>query len=271
MSALSGAPALAGEFDLLGAPAPTTAYVVDDANVLSKATRGELNSKLKNLEITTGYRLNVLTVRKLEFETDPFAFADKVDEQWYPEAASLDKKGALLIVTTAKSGAVTGGPSFNKAVGDDLVDSIITDNIPIYSEAEAYNQVRCCCADPCLPCCGARRWRCFCSTDSIAWLPGVGNSSAIRLGGGLASNAAVCSWPASAQAVLSSVARLEAKLQGNEVPAAPVRNEQVRKRNYKTKEETEKSKTVTATIVAVLLLIAFVVPMLQYYGYTARD
>jgi len=30
------------------------------------------------LQTTSGYRLEVVTVRKLEFETDAFAFADKV-------------------------------------------------------------------------------------------------------------------------------------------------------------------------------------------------
>jgi hypothetical protein len=30
------------------------------------------------LQTTTGYRVEVVTVRKLEFETDAFAFADKV-------------------------------------------------------------------------------------------------------------------------------------------------------------------------------------------------
>ena len=52
---------------------------------------------------------------------------------------------------------------------------------------------------------------------------------------------------------------------------APKRADGNRQRTYKTKEETEKSKTVTATVVASLLIIACVVPMLQYYGYTARD
>jgi hypothetical protein len=105
--------------------------------------------------------------------------------------------------------------------------------------------------------------------------------------------------------------------------AAPKRNDAERKRTYKTKEETEKTKAVraplcrhaarlragqaggwvflgggggwgacraaprpslaaqlavllcalqvTATVVVTLLVIAVVVPMLQYYGYTARD
>ncbi len=51
----------------------------------------------------------------------------------------------------------------------------------------------------------------------------------------------------------------------------PTRVEANRDRTYKTKEETEKSKQVYITVVGTLLLIAVVVPMLQYYGYTARD
>ena len=52
---------------------------------------------------------------------------------------------------------------------------------------------------------------------------------------------------------------------------APTRSEANRERNFRTKEETEKTKTVTSTVVATLLIIAVVVPMLQYYGYTAKD
>jgi len=33
-------------------------------------------------QTTTGYRVEVVTVRKLEFETDAFAFADKVGCCW---------------------------------------------------------------------------------------------------------------------------------------------------------------------------------------------
>lgn len=52
---------------------------------------------------------------------------------------------------------------------------------------------------------------------------------------------------------------------------APTRLDVSRQRTYKTKEEVEKSKTLTSTVVVTLLVIAVVVPMLQYYGYTARD
>ena len=55
---------------------------------------------------------------------------------------------------------------------------------------------------------------------------------------------------------------------GQKDPGAPSRKEDNRQRTYKTKEEVEKTKPVYVTVVAALLLIAFIVPMLQYFGYT---
>lgn len=39
-------------------------------------------------QIGTGFRLEVATVRKLEFETDAFAFADKALGSWYKVRAA---------------------------------------------------------------------------------------------------------------------------------------------------------------------------------------
>lgn len=43
--------ALASEFDLRQEPTPTSRYVLDDAGVLSKATKKDLNERLKALEV----------------------------------------------------------------------------------------------------------------------------------------------------------------------------------------------------------------------------
>lgn len=50
LSTLSGM-AMAAEFDILTEATPTARYVLDDAGVLSKSTRGSLNSQLKDLEV----------------------------------------------------------------------------------------------------------------------------------------------------------------------------------------------------------------------------
>lgn len=199
----------ASEFDLLATESPST-YVLDDASVLNKTTRKSVSDQLSALQQSTGYRLEVATVRKLEFESDAFAFGDKLVGKWFPGAK--DKSGVLLIVTSGKDGALTGGDKFMSAVGDDLIDSIIGENIPVLTEEEKYNE-----------------------------------------------------------SVTSSVSRVVAKLTGEADPGPPQRVQRERRRNYKTKAETEAKKPVTGTIVLTLLFISFVVPMLQYFGYTNKD
>lgn len=61
----------------------------------------------------TGYRVEVATLRRLEFENDAFALGDKLLDKWYGDAK--DKKGLLLVLTSAKDGALTGGDAFMKA------------------------------------------------------------------------------------------------------------------------------------------------------------
>ena len=53
---------------------------------------------------------------------------------------------------------------------------------------------------------------------------------------------------------------------GQADPGPPERADTSRKRTYKTKQETDKTRNVTGTIVLTLLGISVVVPMLQYWG-----
>eukprot|EP00898_Chlorokybus_atmophyticus_P001678 jgi/Chlat1/2510/Chrsp175S02374 len=203
--------ALANEVDILADPVPTKGYIIDDARVVNRTSAKELNEKLASLEKETGYRVNIVTVRKLEFSADAVDFADRVLEKWYPTPELGDKKSVLLLVTTAKEGALTGGPSFNDAVGDTLSDSIGTDNIPIYSADEKYNE-----------------------------------------------------------ALISSVKRIAAKLEGQADPGAPIKNDARPASNFKTKEETTEKRGQFSSVVIGLLVISFIVPMVQYYAYVAK-
>ena len=211
-----GAPdvATAAELEILQTPAPASlkGYIVDDGQLLSRAASGSINSRLKELEEATGYHVNVITVRKLVFEQDPFAFGDKVLETWYPTLEEGNNKGNLLLVKNTKEGAVVGGPAFLKGVGNDVLDSILSKNIPINLEDEKYGE-----------------------------------------------------------ALTSSVDRIVAALEGKADPGPPVKYEKSREKTYKTKEETNEKREVFSNVVIGLLVISFVVPMVQYFGYVAGD
>ncbi|KAK9291434.1 hypothetical protein L1049_019381 [Liquidambar formosana] len=124
--------ALASEFDVLNEGPPKESYVVDDAGVLSRVTKSDLKRLLSDLESRKNFHINFITVRKLTSKADAFEYADQVLERWYPSVEEGNDKGIVVLVTSQKEGAVTGGPAFVQAVGDTILDATVSENLPGY-------------------------------------------------------------------------------------------------------------------------------------------
>ncbi|KAG0582691.1 hypothetical protein KC19_3G077500 [Ceratodon purpureus] len=214
-AALSLGPAVpisdASEFSVLNEGPPSESYVVDDANVLNRVTRSDLKRLLRDLEERKGYHINVITLRKITTKADSFEFADTILEKWYPTLEEGNNKGVVLLVTTQKEGAVTGGPAFTKAVGDKILEAVTAENLPVLATDEKYNE-----------------------------------------------------------AIYSTAKRLVAAIDGQEDTGGPTFKENKRESNFKSKEETESKRGQFSLVVGGLLVIAFVVPMAQYYAYVSR-
>ncbi|XP_076885010.1 UPF0603 protein At1g54780, chloroplastic-like [Bidens hawaiensis] len=203
--------AFASEFDVLNDGPPKDTYVVDDAGVLSRVTRADLKNLLSDLEYRKKIRINFVTVRKLTSKADAFEYADQVLERWYPTLEEGNNKGIVVLVTSQKEGAVTGGPEFIQAVGDTVLDAVVSQNLPVLATDEKYNE-----------------------------------------------------------AIYSSAKRLAAAIDGLPDPGGPQAKENKRESNFKTKEETAEKRDQFTIVVGGLLVIAFVVPMAQYYAYVSR-
>jgi hypothetical protein len=72
------------------------------------------------------------------------------------------------------------------------------------------------------------------------------------------------------EAILSSVDRIGARLAGEVDPGPPKKFEAKKGSNFKTKEQTEEKRAIYTYVVVGLLVISFVVPMIQYFGYVGR-
>ncbi|KAH7666916.1 Acid phosphatase protein [Dioscorea alata] len=205
------APASASEFDVLYERPPADSYLVDDANVLSRVTKSDLKQLLSDLESRKNFHINFITVRKLTSKADAFEYADQVLEKWYPTIEEGNNKGIVVLVTSQKEGAITGGPAFIQAVGETVLDNTVSENLPVLATEEKYNE-----------------------------------------------------------AVYSTAKRLVAAIDGLPDPGGPKFNENKRESNFKTKEETEEKRGQFTLVVGGLLVIAFVVPMAQYYAYVSK-
>ncbi|XVE62958.1 hypothetical protein DITRI_Ditri06bG0161100 [Diplodiscus trichospermus] len=203
--------ALASEFDVINERPPKDSYVVDDANVLSRVTKSDLKQLLSDLESRKNFHINFITVRKLTSKADAFEYADQVLERWYPTLEEGNNKGIVVLVTSQKEGAVTGGPAFVQAVGENVLDATVTENLPVLATEEKYNE-----------------------------------------------------------AIYSSAKRLVAAIDGLPDPGGPQFKDNKRESNFKTREETEEKRGQFSLVVGGLLVIAFVVPMAQYYAYVSK-
>lgn len=66
----------------------------------------------------------------LQSKADAFEYADQILERWYPTVEEGNNKGIVVLVTSQKEGAITGGPAFIKAVGDGILDATVSENLP---------------------------------------------------------------------------------------------------------------------------------------------
>lgn len=65
----------------MGSAAPKD-HVYDDAGVLSVTSLRQLRSQLTGIELATGKTVDVVTIRKLSVQPDPYDFADTILSRW---------------------------------------------------------------------------------------------------------------------------------------------------------------------------------------------
>ncbi|RRT73559.1 hypothetical protein B296_00033246 [Ensete ventricosum] len=239
-------PALASEFDVLK-EGPPAEYVVDDAGVLSRVTKSDLKSLMSDLEKRKNVHINFITLRKLtvsrsnflfpddsnpillglQSKADAFEYADQVLEKWYPTIEDGNNKGVVVLVTTQKEGAITGGPAFIQAVGDTILDATVSENLP-------------------------GLWSIYITIDVYFCLAVLATDEKYN------------------EAIVSTAKRLVAAIDGLPDPGGPMLKDNKRESNFKSKEETEEKRGQFTLVVVGLLVIAFVVPMAQYYAYVSK-
>ncbi|GAB5358541.1 hypothetical protein AAMO2058_000467000 [Amorphochlora amoebiformis] len=124
-------PSMAGEFDVLDAAKPTNGYILDDSPVLQKGSEKKMNEELTLMEINNGYKLNIVTVRKLEDSPDADTLASKMLDKW--GGSNKDRSGVLVLVGKNNEVGLVGGEKFMNALGEDKAASVTQETISYFS------------------------------------------------------------------------------------------------------------------------------------------
>ena len=123
----------------LSAGDPT--WVIDQAEVLSRLNKSQINSSLENLAKQTGNEVRIVTIRRLDYGETAQSFANKLFEKWFPTSVAQANQTLLVLDTLSSGSAIRTGDNVKSILSDDIAQSLTSETILIpLREGNKYNQ-----------------------------------------------------------------------------------------------------------------------------------
>jgi uncharacterized protein len=133
-------PALAtGVYEISGLTPDT--WVVDEADVISRANEGKISSALSELAQTSGNEVRFVTVRRLDYGETPESFTKALFEKWFPTKEAQANQTLLMIDTVTNGNTIITGDGVKSTLADDTAKSITNETLmaPL-RDGNKYNQ-----------------------------------------------------------------------------------------------------------------------------------
>jgi uncharacterized protein len=122
-------------------PVSADAWVVDKAEVLSRANEGRISADLKQLAEKTGYEVRIVSVRRLDYEETAQSFADKLFEQWFPTPEEQANQTVLVIDSQTNNTGIRSGEQVKTLLTDAIATSVAQETVLVpLKQGEKYNQ-----------------------------------------------------------------------------------------------------------------------------------
>ncbi len=117
------------------------AYVVDQAEVLSRATEGKINSDFRSLEETSGQETYIVTVRRLDYDVTIEKFTQDLFQRWFPNPEDQTKVTLLTIDVQTDNTAIVTGEGVKTVMSDAIAQSIAKETVLVpLKYGNRYNQ-----------------------------------------------------------------------------------------------------------------------------------
>ena len=127
--------------DLPNLASDRSTWVVDQAEVISRTNESQLNSALKKLAQETGNGVNLVAVRRLDYDETIDSFADKLFEAWFPTSEAKAHQTLLVLDTLTNNVAIRTGDAVNETMADDIAQSVAFDTVGVpLREDNKYNE-----------------------------------------------------------------------------------------------------------------------------------
>lgn len=130
-----------GLYEIPSLPAVYHNWIVDEAEVISRATESSINSALENLTDQTDNQVRIVTIRRLDYGETSSSFTIALFKKWFPTSQEQENKVLLVLETLTNDAAIITGDKIKPLMSDDIANSIISETLMLpLRNGNKYNQ-----------------------------------------------------------------------------------------------------------------------------------
>lgn len=135
------APAWAtGVYDFSTPPA-TESWVIDEADILSRATEGKLASQFSDVLAKSGTHVRVVTIHRLDYGETIDSFTNALFERWFPDREAQDNQALLVLDNVTNTSAIRVGDGVKETLTDEIARSVAQETLLVpLRKGDKYNQ-----------------------------------------------------------------------------------------------------------------------------------
>lgn len=129
-----------GVYDLPTVNAGESVWVIDQAEVLSRATEGQLSNTLANLAKNTGYEVRMVTIRRLDYGETIEDLVNELFTTWFPTSKEQANQTLIVVDSLTNKAALRTGAHVQELLPSEIANSITEETILFDLKELQYNQ-----------------------------------------------------------------------------------------------------------------------------------
>jgi uncharacterized protein len=129
-----------GVYDLPVINAGDQVWLIDSAEVISRATESKLENQLSNLAQQTGNEVRMVVINRLDYGETIETLAEQIFTKWYPNPEEQANQTVLVLDTLTNRSAIYSGPESQTLLTDEISDSIVNETLVVSLKDLQYNQ-----------------------------------------------------------------------------------------------------------------------------------
>ncbi len=133
--------AATGVYSMPSLRAGEQTWIIDQAGVMSRATRGELSSELANLADQTGNEVRFVTIHRLDYGETIETFTKQLFEKWFPTPEAQANQTLLVLDNVTNSSAISTGAEVQSLLTPEAAQSVAQETVMVpLRNGNKYNQ-----------------------------------------------------------------------------------------------------------------------------------